>query len=403
MPSSSPVNFSGPNFVVVSNIFRSTLSSKPSGLYEGLLYASASSMFFSLCSVIVKKLDYMHPGQLACLRFIGIFVCTLPFVLYRQQPLFGSPDVRSLLIFRGLAGSTSLFLRFCALHYLPLADASVIIFSVPVFVGVMAKIFLNEACTLFHWMSTFATLFGIALITKLSLFFGSPFNNTSDIVDLTQLETVLPPFLSSVPSSDRTEGDSTAITSSTNRSLNYTLPVATTLNSPLKVADATENELQRFYGIASALLSTFFSAAVYVLLRKLRDIDHFVIMLNFGWVAILETLTITLLFGTFTPPRSPMDQLLIGILCIFSFIGQLCLTHALQNEQAGPVSVVRSTVDIILVFIWQLIFFAEIPDGYSISGAILVSSCVILTGLRKWLLSLPESSAAKRRLYFLII
>lgn len=73
-------------------------------LQRGLLLAAASSFFFSLCSVIVKKLDYMHPGELACLRFVGIFMCTLPYVLARRQSLLGPKDMRGLLILRGLAG-----------------------------------------------------------------------------------------------------------------------------------------------------------------------------------------------------------------------------------------------------------------------------------------------------------
>lgn len=322
--SRSPLSSPGPNSIEASNVFEATTISinRSTGLFEGLLYASASSLFFSLCSVVVKKLDYMHPGQLACVRFIGILICTLPFVLYRQQPLFGPSDVRSLLILRGLAGSTSLFLRFCALHYLPLADASVIIFSVPVFVGVMAKIFLNEACSLFHWVSAFATLFGIALITKFSLFFGPPDSTTSDIIDISQLSTVLPSILSSLSSSGLTEQKASTVLNTID-GLNYTMPITTMSSLAAHVPNATEPGFERLYGIAAALSSTVFSAAVYVLLRTLREIDHFVVMLNFGWVAILETFMITLLLGTFTLPRSKEDLLLMIVLCSFSFLGQV--------------------------------------------------------------------------------
>ncbi|XP_003744041.1 solute carrier family 35 member G1-like [Galendromus occidentalis] len=321
-----------------------TGSAEMLSLYRGLLFASISSLFFSLCSVIVKKLHYIHPAQLACLRFVGIFVFTLPCVIYRQQPLLGPRDVRWMLIMRGIAGSTSLYLRFYALRYLPIADASVIIFSVPVFVAVMAKVFLKEPCSVFHWISVMATLFGIALITKLPFLFG-----TRDEIEQ----------LSDASSSDRT------------------------------------------FGILAAISSTVFSASVYVLLRKLKDTDHFVVMLNFGWVAVIETFFLTLSLGSFTMPRSSDDLMMVFALCLFSFLGQVCLTRALQTEQAGPVSVVRATADIAFVFIWQISFFGEIPDRYSVSGAILVSLCVILTSVRKWVLSLPEHSAAKHRLLFL--
>lgn len=139
-------------------------------LYKGILFSSLSSVFFSLSSVIVKVLDRwvnneafwwwidtlhlsnhnhplvtrrIHPAELAIFRFIGIFVLTLPMVVYSGENPFGPRELRHYLIIRGLAGATSLFLRFCAFRYLPIADASVIIFSVPVFVSIFARLFLN--------------------------------------------------------------------------------------------------------------------------------------------------------------------------------------------------------------------------------------------------------------------
>jgi drug/metabolite transporter (DMT)-like permease len=84
-------------------------------------------------------------------------------------------------------------------------------------------------------------------------------------------------------------------------------------------------------------------------------------------------------------------------LALFSFGGQILLTLALQREQAGPVSIARSA-DIVFAFIWQVLFFHVVPNRYSIAGAILVTSSVMLTGLRKWAVALPESSPVKRTL-----
>ena len=74
---------------------------------------------------------------------MGIFVLTIPMIVYHDLNPFGPPELRHLLILRGLAGATSLFLRFVAFQNLPIADASVIIFSIPVFVSVFAWIFLK--------------------------------------------------------------------------------------------------------------------------------------------------------------------------------------------------------------------------------------------------------------------
>ncbi|CAN7944590.1 unnamed protein product [Ixodes pacificus] len=305
-------------------------------LYKGLAFSSLSSLFFSLCTVIVKRLRYLHAGELAMVRFLGILVFTSPLVVASRQPPLGPPGLRKLLILRGLLGATSLFLRFYAIHYMPIADASVIIFSVPVFVSALAKVFLKEPCGLFHVAAVIVTLVGLGLITK-------------------------PPVLFS---------------------------------------GSADFELR---GVLAALSSTVFGASVYIVVRKVKGVHHSVIMFNFGWVAILETTAITLAVARLEPPECGLDRWLLVLLAVFSFAGQILLTRALQLEQAGPVSVVRAAADIVFVFVWQVIFFGEVPDRYTMSGALLVTTCVLLTGLRKWVLSLPASSAARTRLGWLAL
>lgn len=313
---------------------------KPQGhsweLYKGLAFSSMSSLFFSLCTVIVKRLKYLAAGELAVVRFLGILVFTSPLVVASREPPLGPPGVKKLLVLRGLLGATSLFLRFSAIHYMPIADASVIIFSVPVFVSALAKVFLKEPCGVFHVAAVLVTLVGLALITKLPLLFGG----------------------------------------------------------------ASHVELR---GVLAALSSTVFGASVYIVVRKVKGVHHSVIMFNFGWVAILETATITLATSTLELPECGLDRWLLVLLGVFSFGGQILLTKALQLEQAGPVSVVRSAADIVFVFIWQVAFFGEVPDRYTMSGALLVTTCVLLTGLRKWVLSQPESSRARSRFAWLAL
>nr|XP_037289332.1 solute carrier family 35 member G1-like [Rhipicephalus microplus] len=306
-------------------------------LYKGLAFSSLSSFFFSICTVIVKRLNYISAAELAVVRFLGILVFTAPLVVLSRESALGPRGVRRLLVLRGLLGATSLFLRFYAIHYMPIADASVIIFSVPVFVSALAKLFLKEPCGFFHVAAVMVTLVGLALITKVPLLFG---------------------------------GD----------------------QGPVQAR-----------GVIAALSSTVFGASVYIVVRKVKGVHHSVIMFNFGWVAILETATISLLtVGQLELPRCGVDRWLLVVLGAFSFGGQVLLTRALQLEQAGPVSVVRSAADIVFVFVWQVAFFGEVPDRYTMSGAVLVTACVLLTGLRKWALTLPDSSATRARLAWLI-
>lgn len=240
-----------------------------------------------------------------------------------------------MLILRGIIGSVSLMLQFYAFRHMPLADASVIVFSVPVFVAVFARVFLGEPCGFFHAVVVVFTVAGVVLIAR-------------------------PPFLFGVLSEAYTE--------------------------------------ENWWGVAAAVCGTVVAANVYVILRVLKGVHFSVIMFNFSIVAL--TLTPIVSYATEGSPCIPRcghERYLVIAVGALSFGGQILLTRALQVEQAGPVAIAR-TADVIFAFIWQGIFFRQLPDLLSLLGALLVVSCVLLTGLRKWLLSLEESSAVRRRL-----
>lgn len=92
--------------------------------YLGLLLATLSSLFFSLCSVIVKWLVDVHPMELAACRFVGVLLPAIPIVLWRNEAPFPRGR-RIMLLLRSFVGTTGLMLSFYAFRHMPLADASV--------------------------------------------------------------------------------------------------------------------------------------------------------------------------------------------------------------------------------------------------------------------------------------
>ncbi|XP_072934596.1 solute carrier family 35 member G1 [Epargyreus clarus] len=303
--------------------------------YLGLILATLSSLFFSLCSVIVKSLVNIDPMQLAMFRFIGVLLPTIPVVIYTEQPVFPKGK-RFLLALRSLVGTVGLMLSFYAFRNMPLADASVIVFSVPVFVALFARVFLNEPCGIWNTISIILTLVGVVLITH-------------------------PPFLFEEPKPD---------------------------------ANTDINVLR---GAMAAFVSTIFGANAYVLLRLLKGLHFSVIMTNFGAIAILQTFFFCFVFGLLCMPNCGADRFLVVCLALFSYLGQILLTMSLQMEQAGPVAIARSA-DIVFAFLWQVMFFNEVPNKYSVLGAILVMCSVLLVGLRKWALALPADSQLRSKL-----
>lgn len=301
----------------------------------GILLAALSALFFSLSSLIVKWLDDVDPLELAAIRFVGVLLPTVPILIYKNQNPFPKGQ-RLMLLLRSFAGATALSLTFYAIKHMPLADASVIVFSAPVVVAIFAKIFLKEPCGIFHYFTLFLTMLGVLMVSK-------------------------PPFLF---------GHST--------------------------------KQSNVFGPLAALLSTVFAAMVFILLRALKNLHFSVIMVCFATYSILQTSGMAWATGNLCWPKCGFERFMVIALGLLSFSGQMLLTIASQLEEAGLVAIAR-TVDVVFAFMWQIIFFNEIPNIFSVIGALLVTSSVVLIGLRKWMMSMPSTSSIRKKFGFLFL
>ncbi|CAI6368879.1 unnamed protein product [Macrosiphum euphorbiae] len=301
----------------------------------GLLLAAISSLFFSLSTLIVKWLDDIDPLNWPAIRFVGILIPSVPILIYNKQNPFPKGQ-RLMLLLRAFAGATSVSLIFYAIRHMPLADASVIVFSVPVMVAIFARIFLKEPCGLFHYFTLFLTMIGVLLITR-------------------------PPFLF---------GQST--------------------------------KQYNFLGPLAALLSTFFGAIVYILLRALKNLHFSVIMVTFATYSIIQTTSMAWATGNLCWPKCGTERILVIALGVFSFSGQMLLTIAAQLEEAGWV-LLQGLLMWCFAFVWQIIFSTRVPNIFSIIGAVLVTSSVVLIGLRKWMMSMPSTSSFRKKFGFLFL
>lgn len=308
--------------------------------FYGIGCSALSSIFFVLTAAIVKHCDDVDPGQLACFRFLGILLFTIPMVITAGVNPFGPKDKRWLLILRGFAGATSLYMRYSALRFLPIANATVIVLSMPVFVSIFARIFLKEACGFFHVVTIGVTLIGIAFTSKLDVILG--------------------------------------------------------LNKGVDTDSSKE-----LYGLLYSMGATLVGSSVYIFVRKVKECHNSVIMFNFSLVAILETSILTSISGGFKiPSDTSMAPWFLMILAVLSFYAQLLLTKALQLEEASLVSVTRASSEVVCAFLFQIFIFGHLPDVYAVIGSILVTSSVILTAARKWVSTLPKDHPAMNYLDF---
>jgi drug/metabolite transporter (DMT)-like permease len=307
--------------------------------YKGIVLALASSVFFTLTAVIVKHLKHIHPGEMACFRFAGILLFTIPMLITANVAPFGPREKRHFLLLRGIAGATSLYLRYSALHYLPIANATVIVLSMPVFVCIFARIFLKEPCGIFHCVAIGVTFIGIGFTTKIGSLIG-------------------------ITESDGTDRSGEMI------------------------------------GLMYSMGATLVGASIYIFVRKVKEVHNSVILFNFALVAVVETSILTGLDDGFTLPTEGFTPWLLMVLCVMSFYAQLLLTKALQMEEASIVSVTRSSAEVVCAFAFQILIFHQIPDVYACIGALLVISSVLLISARKWVVTLPSNHMGRKLLGF---
>ncbi|GFT39652.1 solute carrier family 35 member G1 [Nephila pilipes] len=308
-------------------------------LFKGLILAMVSGIFYSLVSVLVKDMENLHPGQLALFRFLALFTFSLPQTIKSGENPLGPKELQFLLFFRGILGGAHIFLNFIAFRHLPLGDATAIVFSLPVFVTVAARICLKEPCSVFQSLTVALTIIGIMFMAK------------------------LPSTLM---------GEHTSYT--------------------------TEN----IYGLVGALGSLVCNTGHIIVIRMVKRVHHSVLMTHFSVIAFVEIAILTFVFGEYRWHTCGLQGLYIVLLGVFSYAGQTLAIIALQLECAGPVTTMKAASDIVLAFVWQTFLFHDIPDSYSIIGTLLVGFSVVFVGVSKWIFSLPEDSPHRKRFNWII-
>ena len=130
-----------------------------------------------------------------------------------------------------------------------------------------------------------------------------------------------------------------------------------------------------FY-LALGIVSAFGSGVAYNLVRTLREREHpLTVVLHFQLVGLIAGFVFTL-FNWKTP--GGFDWLYLFLIGVFSQLGQIFLTSALQKERAASVAIVNYTGLIYGLLIGWLVF-GEAQTAASLAGMILVVGGVVLS------------------------
>ena len=107
----------------------------------------------------------IHPYQAVFLRFLFGLIMIAPIVMHR-----GLGELRTkrlpLLGLRGVLSAAEMCLWFMAVLYLPLAEATTLNFTVPLFGTILAALILRETVRIHRWLAVLVGFVGVGLIIQ---------------------------------------------------------------------------------------------------------------------------------------------------------------------------------------------------------------------------------------------
>jgi len=134
---------------------------------------AAAAFSFSLMSLLVKTVGQRIPVQeIVLVRALITFGLTWAYLTRRGISPWGTR--RALLLLRGTLGFGALLCFFYSVVHLPLADATVIQYTNPVFASLIAALVIGERLRVRDGAYIAASLAGVLLVARPSFLFGTP-------------------------------------------------------------------------------------------------------------------------------------------------------------------------------------------------------------------------------------
>ena len=133
---------------------------------QGVSWALLATIFMSGMAVMAKYLgNELNSFEVAFFRAFFGWIAILPFV-WRVGFASLKTDRMTLHTVRGLLGSAAMMSGFFALTHLPLAMATSLSFARPLFMSVLAILFLGEVVRARRWTATVVGLVGVLVVVR---------------------------------------------------------------------------------------------------------------------------------------------------------------------------------------------------------------------------------------------
>ncbi|OBT83648.1 hypothetical protein VE02_08034 [Pseudogymnoascus sp. 03VT05] len=311
--------------------WKSTWSNNKGVIFIIFAQAIASSM-----DAIVRFLQQgehkMHPFQIIFARMGMTFVLSSLYMWWTKVPDFplGRADVRGWLVVRALFGFFGLFY---SVHYLPLAEATVFRFLVPIVTAWACSIFLGEIFSSRDLLAGLVALVGVTFIAHPSSLFGPAAND--DIPRPSDIDHVSP--------------------------------------------------TQRLLAITASLLGVLGASGAYTMIRvigtrahALISVNYFAVLGTFGSAAALLVVP----GMSFTMPHGAREWVLMVLLGVLGFALQFLLTAGLQLDRSSKATSMLYT-QVLFALSFDFAIWGVLPGGWSLFGGAIVIASTLWSALSK--------------------
>ena len=136
----------------------------------GLLYALAGFAILSVGDAIIKTMaGQWSPVAIAALRFSAGAVGLSAILLMREGKAAFRPQRPGLQVFRGFCLAMATICFFSAIFFMPLAEATALIFVAPIFTAILSGAILKEKVLPVTWLASAIALGGVMLVLRPNL------------------------------------------------------------------------------------------------------------------------------------------------------------------------------------------------------------------------------------------
>lgn len=221
------------------------------------------------------------------------------------------------------------------MHYLPLAEATVFRFLVPIVTAWTSSIFLGQAFRRKELIAGLVALSGVVVIAHPSIIFGEEVGDNATAHTIGGVDDV--------------------------------------------------SSTQHLIAIGASILGVFGASGAYTMIRVIGPRAHALISVNyFAFLGTFgSTVALLIIPGIgFTMPQSAREWILLTFLGVLGFVLQFLLTAGLQLDRSNKAtSMLYTQVLFALAFDWGV--WGVLPGGWSIFGGTIVIASTLWSALQK--------------------